>query len=103
MNNRDALVSLLLKVNDLAVLGWELDVDDVNDLADFMGINGVCAVVRCKDCKHRGYDACPMCFDYDEYDEDYGHEFYVIDRTVDEGFCHKGERVDTKEGKHATD
>lgn len=99
MKNRDALVSLLLKVNDLAVLGRELDVDDVNDLADFMDINGVCAVVRCKECKHRGCDACPMCFDYDEYDEDFGCEFRVIDRTVDDGFCHKGK----KEEEHATD
>ena len=51
-------------------------------------------VVRCKDCKHRGYDACPMCFDYDEYDEDFGYEFRVIDRTVDDGFCHKGAKMD---------
>ncbi len=55
MKNRDALASLLLKVNDMVVLGRELDVDDVNDLADFMDINGVCAVVRCKDCRER----CP--------------------------------------------
>ena len=55
MKNRDALASLLLKVNDLGVLGRELDVDDINDLVDFMDANGVCAVVRCKDCQER----CP--------------------------------------------
>lgn len=55
MKNRDALASLLLKANELGVLGRELAVDDVNDLADFMDINGVCVVVRCKDCQER----CP--------------------------------------------
>lgn len=94
MKNRDALASLLLKVNDLVVLGRELDVDDVNDLADFMDINGVCAVVRCRDCIHRGYDACPMCHDEYYFDEDDGADYWTVDNTDDDGFCHKGAKMD---------
>lgn len=51
-------------------------------------------VVRCEGCKHRGTEACPMCFDFEEYDEDCGYEFRAIDRTVDDGFCHKGAKMD---------
>lgn len=49
-------------------------------------------VVRCKDCMHRGIvTECPMCYTEDSYDEDYGYDYWDVDKTVDEGFCHCGE------------
>jgi hypothetical protein len=49
-------------------------------------------VVRCKDCMHRGIvSECPMCYTEDSYDEDYGYDYWDVDKTVDEGFCHCGE------------
>ena len=49
-------------------------------------------VVRCKDCKHRGIaNECPMCYTEDSYDEDYGYDYWDVDKTVDDGFCHCGE------------
>lgn len=88
MENRDALVSLLLKVNDLAVLGRELDVDNVNDLADFMDINGVCAVVRCKECQER----CP--------NSDFSVQHCTLSgiQTEDDDFCSYGVRKGEKHG-----
>lgn len=54
-------------------------------------------VVRCKDCKHRGDDiCCPMCFEeesvIDEGDGYFGTDYITHDRTVDDGFCDRGER-----------
>lgn len=51
-------------------------------------------VVRCRECKHRGYDACPMCHDEYYYDEDDGADFWTVDNTDDNGFCHKGAKMD---------
>ena len=55
-------------------------------------------VVRCKDCKHRGDDTyCPMCFEEEiEWDDDGYTEYDWIfhNRTIDEGFCDRGERKD---------
>ena len=49
-------------------------------------------VVRCRDCKHRGIATeCPMCYTEDSYDEDYGYDYWDVDKTVDDGFCHCGE------------
>ena len=49
-------------------------------------------VVRCKDCMHRGIvTECPMCYTEDSYDEDYGYDYWDVDKTVDDGFCHCGE------------
>lgn len=54
-------------------------------------------VVRCKDCKHRGIAGeCPMCYTEDAYDEDYGYDYWDVDKTVDEGFCHCGEKMDAE-------
>ena len=48
--------------------------------------------MRGRDCKHRGIvTECPMCYTEDSYDEDYGYEYWDVDKTVDEGFCHCGE------------
>ena len=54
------------------------------------------SVVRCFECANRGDKRkCPMCFD-----ESDGIDFYQVDNTDDDGFCHYGER---KEDNHATD
>lgn len=49
-------------------------------------------VVRCRDCVLRGSDYCPMCHDEYTYDEDDGSDYYTVDNTDDDGFCHKGKR-----------
>ena len=53
-------------------------------------------IVRCKDCKHRHEDECPMQFeeqfDIDEGDGYYDTEYIVHDYTRDDGFCSWGER-----------
>ena len=59
-------------------------------------------VVRCKDCKHRGSETyCPMCFEewyeIDEGDGYYDSDFTTHDRTIDEGFCDRGERKENEE------
>lgn len=51
-------------------------------------------VVRCKDCKFRGFDFCPMCHDEYTYDEDDGGDYFTVDNTSDDGFCHKGAKMD---------
>ena len=49
-------------------------------------------VVRCRECEYRGDELkCPMCFD--EWDED-EPGFLRIDKTVDDGFCHMGTKMD---------
>lgn len=60
-------------------------------------------VVRCKDCIHRGYDACPMRHEDAGYDEDGFWYDRTVDNTEDDGFCHKGAKMDAKEDDHATD
>ena len=54
-------------------------------------------VVRCKDCKYRHEDECPMQFE-EQYDIDEGDGYYdtnyiVHDYTQDDGFCSWGERM----------
>lgn len=55
-------------------------------------------VVRCKHCKHRCFNECPMCHEeWYDYVDDGGYwesDFRVYDYTEDEGFCHKGEFED---------
>lgn len=53
-------------------------------------------VVRCKDCKHRETDDCPMYWtewimfeDCDGYTDD---TYVVHDYTTNNGYCHYGER-----------
>lgn len=55
-------------------------------------------VVRCKDCYHRGDDMhCPMCRMESYWDEFDGWDYSIIDDTVDEGYCHCGERYRDEE------
>lgn len=47
-------------------------------------------VVRCFECVKRGDKCrCPMC-----YDESDGIDFYQVDNTDDDGFCHMGAKKD---------
>ncbi len=56
---------------------------------------GSIEVVKCKECKHRHTDQCPMRFVEDvEWDDDgwLEHDEIEHDYTEDDGFCNKGER-----------
>lgn len=59
-------------------------------------------VVRCKECKHRMTYECPMCHEEDYYDDDDGWGYVIRNRTEDDGFCHKGAKMDGGEN-HAAD
>ena len=52
-------------------------------------------VVRCKECKHRGTEECPMYhIELVEYD-DYGYldlQDVIYDYTEDNGYCDRGEK-----------
>lgn len=50
-------------------------------------------VVRCRECKYRSSVSCPMCHDEYTYDEDDGADYYMVDNTTDDGFCHEGEKM----------
>ena len=54
-------------------------------------------VVRCKDCKHRSENECPMFHEewiarYDSVTEDGDDWLNINDYTRDDGFCDWGER-----------
>ena len=52
-------------------------------------------VVRCRECKHRGDETnCPMCEMVSTWNEDDGSDYYFADRTDDDGYCHKGAKMD---------
>lgn len=65
-------------------------VDDIHRAA----VVDAVPVVRCKECKFRGFDSCPMCHDEYTYDEDDGGDYFTVDNTTDDGFCHKGAKMD---------
>lgn len=94
MGMREMLIELFYDNNVRCDQKIEGLVDDVMDII----ANGVTIPVRCKDCKHRGDDVhCPMCFEEEiEWDDDgYTEVDYVLhDRTIDDGFCDRGERGD---------
>ena len=49
-------------------------------------------LVYCWQCQHRGSDiTCPMCYEEDYYDEGLGWDTIYHDRTIDDGFCDRGE------------
>lgn len=55
-------------------------------------------VVRCKDCWKRGNEVhCPMCHEDEYYEEDYGVGYVTRDYTEDDGYCHKGAKMDAKD------
>ena len=58
----------------------------------------VVGVVRCKECRLRKTDRCPMYYEEDiEWDDDGYIEIDTIfhDNTTDDSFCSYGERSDT--------
>ena len=72
-------------------MGYEI-MDSIDDCVEEDAVS----VVRCKDCKHRGYEGeCPMYWlEEIEWDDDgYTECDYVPhDYTHDDGFCDRGER-----------
>lgn len=51
-------------------------------------------IIRCKDCKHRYEIECPMRhIEWVEYEEDgyFETDDIIYDRTIDDGFCDRGE------------
>ena len=54
-------------------------------------------IIRCKDCKHRGTEECPMHYEeWVSFEEDGYIESDNIahDQTRDDGFCDRGEAED---------
>ena len=51
-------------------------------------------VVRCRECIHRGTDECTMIQEDYYYDDDDGSDYVMRDYTEDDGFCHKGAKMD---------
>lgn len=52
-------------------------------------------IIRCKDCKHRGEDECPMRHvEWVEYEDDgyIDSDDVIYDYTEDNGYCFKAER-----------
>ena len=49
-------------------------------------------VVRCRECKRRGGYKCPMYHTETSLDDLDGFDDYNIDKTDDDGFCHRGEK-----------
>ena len=47
-------------------------------------------IIRCKDCKNRYTNWCPMHWERFEYNEDCEREWIESDNTIDEGFCNFG-------------
>ena len=61
-----------------------------NDIRTAPAVDAI-EVVRCNECAYRGYTIhCPMCFEETYYDDDGYSEYYTVDHTVDDGFCHCG-------------
>ena len=57
--------------------------------------SNIVRVVRCKDCKYRGDDICPMYFEeFREWDDDgyLEHDIDAYDYSKDDGYCYMGER-----------
>lgn len=97
MNNdlisRKAALRIAVALSEFDEGGWETKVGavKVDNLNALPAVDAV-EVVRCRECVHRGSSVeCPMCFEETYYDEDDGSDWYTVDRTTDEGFCHCGE------------
>lgn len=91
-------------------MGKLIDVTSARETADVilgdpilkMAVNAVLNntqgfdLVRCKNCKNRGTDLCPMyseeIIEWDDGDGYHDTDFIIHDRTKDEGFCDRGER-----------
>lgn len=65
---------------------------DAKQIADAPTVDAV-PVIRCRECKHRYTENCPMYF-HDSYWHDGYFDYidYDTDNTEDDYFCPKGER-----------
>lgn len=79
---KDEQISLIGAVADMVVL-----------ISNATTIDAV-PVVRCSECKYRCTQTCPMFHTESYWDEDDGSDYYDVDRTDDDGFCHCGARMD---------
>lgn len=56
-------------------------------------------IVRCKDCKHRETDDCPMYWAewimFENYDGYTDNNSIIHDYTTDDGYCNYGERKES--------
>lgn len=66
-------------------IGTEFENDKVNVYMEWQG-----ELVRCKDCKHRQTDDCPMY--WMEWVIHTDNDYIVYDYTTDDGYCNYGER-----------
>lgn len=66
-----------------------LGIESVMEYVEYLPSADAVEVVRCKDCKHRQTDECPMTFE-EQIDIT---EYIVHDYTQDDGFCSWGERM----------
>ena len=96
MINRDKLLRFMSKKvkmladengwHDHYVTGFD---DAITYVEDYPAADAV-EVVRCRECVFRHCaDLCPMCWRVSAMDE-----MRVIDITEDDGFCHKGAKMD---------
>ena len=95
--NREALLSFEKMDADLcATCGEHHTAEDVIMMIKTAPTVDAVPVVRCRECKHRSTEDCPMYFHSSYWHE--GYEEYVdddTDHTEDDYFCQEGER---KEG-----
>ena len=95
--NREALLSFEKMDADLcATCGEHHTAEDVIMMIKTAPTVDAVPVVRCRECKHRYTEDCPMYFHASYWHE--GYEEYVdddTDHTEDDYFCQEGER---KEG-----
>lgn len=74
--------------------------DDAMSVIDDAPTVDAVEVVRCKDCIHRGNEHdCPMCWT-EWFDDPFdGLDSVLRDNTTDDGFCHKGAKMDKEAEK----
>ena len=84
MDTREKLTKMLLESDPIKERNFDDEWFDgeIEDIADHLIANGVTIPVRCKDCKHRGSDMCPM----------ETVELYPWFGTKNDAFCSYGER-----------
>lgn len=91
--------SFVVTANDLKIVRTAIT-ECANEILQMDAVDAV-EIVRCKDCAYRGNELkCPMCFSeyFDSFETDYGMDCAVTDKTTDDGFCHKGAKMN-KEGE----
>ena len=101
----NAMIRMLVSVKkDYAEEGNDFNEKVVDFLIKMFQKETICPtidavpVVRCNDCRFRGNPLiCPMCHEEEYYEEDYGFDDIVRDKTFDNWYCPKGEREDDNE------